>query len=447
MSEPLQFDLLLIGFTVLTIDAEMTVLHNAAVGVAEGRVTWMGPTAQLVNHTAARRRYLSGRVTCPGFVNVHAHAILTMVRGVAEDLGFAPAYTLGIPHGRDVTPEDAMAPSRLGAVEALLFGSTLITDTHVHADVTLPGMAALGGRVYSCGRIHDADFSSVGNGRWEHRPDIGQATLGTAVDLAERWHGAHGGRCDVQLSAHAPDTCPEAFLQQTSKIARKMDLRVNTHQAKCLTEVTQVGRRSGLTPTRLPEEVGLLSDGLIAAHCIHMDAADITRCGRAGIHVAHVPKGNATSGTMVPTSALRRAGVHITLGSDNMHADLIEVMLWALAAGRLQKSPVDDFRQPSDVSGMATIDGARAMGLDHRIGSLELGKQADIVVLDFRRPHFVPCENALGNLVDVVQGRDVEYVFVDGDQVVHDSRPVYADLYKLLADASRASQSLWQGAR
>ena len=447
MSEPLQCDLLLMGLTVLTVDAQMIVLHDAAIGVTEGRIAWMGPTALLVNHTAARTLDLPGRVACPGFVNVHTHAILTMVRGVAEDLGFAPAYTSGIPHGHDVNPKEAVALSRLGAVEALLFGSTLINETYVHADVTLPGMAALGGRVYICGHIHDADFSLVGNRRWEHRSDIGQATLGAAVDLAERWHGAHGGRCGVQLSAHAPDTCSDAFLQQIGETARKMDLRVNTHLAQSLIEVTQVSRRSGLTPGRLLEEVGLLNDRLIAVHCIHMDAADIARCDRAGIHVAHVPKGNATGGTMAPTSALRRAGVHITLGSDNMHADLIQVMRWALAVGRLQEGRVDDFWQPSDVLRMTTIDGARAMGLDHRIGSLELGKQADIVVLDFRRPHFVPCENALGNLVDVVQGRDVEYVFVDGDQVVHDSRPVYADLYKLLADASRASQSLWQGAR
>jgi 5-methylthioadenosine/S-adenosylhomocysteine deaminase len=446
MSEPLQFDLLLTGLTVLTVDDHMTVLHDAAIGVVDGRIAWMGPTAKLANHTAARTLDLPGRVACPGFVNVHTHAILTMVRGVAEDLGFAPAYTPGIPHGHDVSPEEAVALSRLGAVEALLFGSTLINDTYVHADLTLPGMAALGGRVYSCGRIHDADFSLVGDGRWEHRPDIGQATLGAAVDLAERWHGAHGGRCGVQLSAHAPDTCSDALLQQIGETARKLDLRVNTHLAQSLTEVTQVGRRSGLTPARLLEDVGLLNDRLIAAHCIHMDAADIARCGRAGIHVAHVPKGNATGGTMAPTSALRRAGAHITLGTDNMHADLIEVMRWALAVGRLQEGRVDAFWQPSDVLRMATIDGARAMGLEHRIGSLELGKQADIVVLDFRRPHLVPCENALGNLVHVAQGRDVEHVLVDGDQVVRNGRPVHADLDQLLTDASRASRVLWERA-
>lgn len=442
------FDLLLTDLTVITVDPRMRVLHDAAIGVHDGRIAWLGAAAALpAGSTATRSLALPGRVACPGFVNVHTHAILSMVRGVAEDLGFAPAYTPGIPHGHDVTPDEAVALARLGAVEALLFGSTLINDTYVHADLTLPAMADLGGRVFSCGRIHDADFSLIGDGRWEHHAEIGRRTLDAALALAERWNGAFDGRTGVQLSAHAPDTCSDDFLREIAAASRAQGLRVNTHLAQSRSEVAQIQRRSACTPAQLLEDVGLLNDHLIAAHCIHMDEADIARCGRAGIHVAHVPKGNATGGTMARTSALRRAGARLTLGSDNMHADLVEVMRWALCVGRLQEGVVDDFWQPADVLRMATIDGARAMGLGERIGSLEVGKQADIVVLDFRRPHLVPCENALGNLVHVAQGRDVEHVFVDGQQVVDGGRPVRADLDQLLAQASGASRALWQRAR
>ena len=441
-------DLLLTELTVITVDPSMTVIHDATIAVTGGRITWVGPGHAWPAATpAARTLALPGRVACPGFVNVHTHAILTMVRGVAEDLGFAPAYTPGIPHGHDVTPDEAVALARLGATEALLFGSTLINDTYVHADLTLPAMADLGGRVFNCGRIHDADFSLIGDGRWEHRREIGAATLGEALALAERWHGAFDGRAGVQLSAHAPDTCSDDLLREIARAAAAKGLRVNTHLAQSRTEVEQVGRRSGCTPAQLLEDVGLLNDRLIAAHCIHMDQTDIARCGRAGIHVAHVPKGNATGGAIAPTSALRRAGARLTLGSDNMHADMVEVMRWALAVGRVQEGRVNDFWQPADVLRMATIDGARAMGQDERIGSIEVGKQADIVVLDFRRPHLVPCENALGNLVHVAQGRDVEHVFVDGRQVVAGGRPVLADLDVILGEASRASRALWQRAR
>ncbi|CAN7770549.1 amidohydrolase family protein [Variovorax sp. LjRoot84] len=442
------FDLLLTELTIVTVDACMRVIERGALGVTGGRIAWVGPADELPpGATAARRVSLAGRVLTPGFVNVHTHAILTMVRGVAEDLGFAPAYTPGIPHGHDVTPEEAVALARLGTAEALLFGSTLINDTYVHADLTLPAMAALGGRVFSCGRIHDADFSLIGDGHWEHHREIGERTLGEALELAARWHGKFDGRAGVQLSAHAPDTCSDALLRDIADASRRHGLRVNTHLAQSRKEVVQVLHRSGRTPPQLLEETGLLNDRLLAAHCLFLDADDIARCGRAGIHVAHIPKGNATGGTRAPTSALRRAGANFALGTDNMHADMVEVLRWALAIGRLQEDGVGDFWQPADVLRMATIEGARAMGLGDEIGSLEVGKRADMVAFDFRRPHLVPCINPVGNLVHVAQGRDVEHVWVDGERVVESGRPTQADLDTILRDAQKASVALWQRAR
>lgn len=442
------FDLLLTEATVVTVDAAMTVIPDAAIGVHGTDIAWVGPRSSLPATAAAVRTLaLPGRVVVPGLVNVHTHAILTMVRGVAEDLGFAPAYTPGIPHGHDVTPDEAVALARLGAVEAMLFGSTLVNDTYVHADLTLPAMAQLGLRVTSCGRIHDADFSLIGDGRWEYHRSIGERTLGEALALAERWHGAFEGRAGVQLAAHAPDTCSDALLREIAQAAARHGLRVNTHLAQSRKEVAQVRARSGHTPAQVLDRAGLLNDRLIAAHCLFLDDDDLARCGRAGIHVAHIPKGNATGGTAAPTSALRRAGAGIALGSDNMHADLVEVMRWALCVGRLQEQRVDDFWQPEDVLRMATIDGARAMGLDDRIGSIEAGKRADLVVFDFRRPHLVPCLDPVGNLVHVAQGRDVEHVWVDGVQVVASGRPTQTDLDAVLRDAQAAADALWRRAR
>lgn len=441
-------DQLLCDLTVVTMDAQLRVLENAGVAIRAGRIAWVGPVATLPPALAdLPRQPLPGRVLTPGFVNVHTHAILSMVRGVAEDLGFAPAYTPGIPHGHDVRPDEAVALARLGAVEALLFGSTLINDTYVHADLTLPAMAGIGGRVFSCGRIHDADFSLIGDGRWEHHDAIGDRTLDEALALVARWHGGFDGRAGVQLSAHAPDTCSDALLARIGEAARAQGLRVNTHLAQSRKEVAQVLARSGRTPAQLLDEVGLLDDRLVAAHCLFLDEADLARCGRAGIHVAHIPKGNATGGTAAPTSALRRAGARLTLGTDNMHADMVEVLRWALAIGRLQEGGVDDFWQPMHVLRMATLGGAEAMGLADRIGSIEVGKQADLVAFDFRRAHLVPCVNPVGNLVHTAQGRDVEHVWVDGRQVVAAGRPTQVDLGAILADAQRAAQALWQRAR
>lgn len=441
-------DLVLHGARALTVDATLGDIANALIVVRDGRI------AQVCDHRpgdplpAARHTIdLSGHVLTPGFVNVHTHAILTMVRGVAEDMGFAPAYTPGVPHGHEVREDEAVALARLGAAECLLFGSTLINDSYVHADLTLPAMGALGGRVVACGRIHDVDFSRVHEGVWVHREAIGEAMLAEAVALCERWQGALDGRLGVQLAAHAPDTCSRALLQQVARERDRLGVRVNGHLSQSRMENARVRERDGMSPTELMDAVGLLDHRYTAAHCMYVSDEDIARIGKAGVNVAHVPRGNATGGRIAPSGALRRAGANLALATDNMHGDMVEVMRWALIMGRLQEECVNDFWQPAQVLEMATLGGARALGLADEIGSISVGKKADLVAFDFRRPHLVPCLSSVGNLVHTAQGRDVAMVICDGAVVVEDGALVHADLGALLAEGQAAADALWTRAR
>jgi 5-methylthioadenosine/S-adenosylhomocysteine deaminase len=445
---PARCDSLVTAGTILTAEPAAPRIDDGAIAIADGRIAWLGAARDLPADFAAGRRIdLPGHVVIPGLVNVHTHAILTMVRGVAEDLGFAPAYTPGIPQGHMVTQDEAVALARLGACEAMLFGSTLINDSYVHADRTLPAMAELGLRVYACNRIHDVDFSGVSTGRWTHDDAIGAQTLGDALALAQRFHGAFGGRAGVQLAAHAPDTCSDRFLAVIAQGARDHGLRVTTHLSQSTLENRRIAERSGKTPAELLESVGLLDDRLIAAHCIHVTDDDIRRIGSAGVTVAHIPKGNATGGTMAPTLRLRDAGARIALGTDNMHADMIEVMRWAVAISRLQAGQVTGGWQPIDALAMATIEGATAMGLADEIGSLATGKKADLVALDFRRAHLTPSPDPLGVLVHVAHGRDVSLVMVDGEPIVIDGRPTRADVDEIRRDAKAAATALWRRAK
>jgi 5-methylthioadenosine/S-adenosylhomocysteine deaminase len=441
------YDLVVTGATILTGAPSGQVIHDAVLAVKDGRFVRIEPaTVGAAPLLSAKTLHLAGRVITPGLVNVHTHANLSMVRGVAEDLGFAPAYTPGIPQGHMVGPDEAYAIARLGALEALLFGSTLINDTFVHADVVTPAMAEIGLRVWSCARIHDVDFSGVSVGRWEHVDAIGERTLQDALDLAERYEGKSGGRIGVQLAAHAPDTCSTPFLKRIARAAEEKGLRVTTHLSQSKVELARIRERDGLSPPELLDAVGLLNDRLTAAHCIHVTEDDIARIGRAGIHVAHIAKGNATGATIAPTHRLRAAGAKLALGTDNMHADMVEVMRWALAVGRIQLGSVTDDWQPETVFEMATMAGARAIGLEDEIGSIEIGKRADFVAFDFRRPHLTPMTNALGNLVHVAQGRDVELVAVDGAIVVEDGRPTQVDADEIRREAGVAIEALWRRA-
>ncbi|MGH7606063.1 MAG: amidohydrolase family protein [Gemmatimonadales bacterium] len=440
----MQIDILLEGATLLTGDPARSVVTDGLLAVAGNRIVFVGGRGQLPGDArAARRLELGGRLVTPGFVNVHTHAVLALMRGIALDLGFAPAYTRGVPHGHDLTEEEAVALARLGALEALGFGSTAMVDSYVHAQATLPAMAELGLRVWSCTRFHDVDFSRVHEGTWRHDPAIGDASIAATLALMEKHHGANGGRTRVMLAPHAPDTCSDGLLRRVASLARETGLRVWTHLSQSGLENRVIRERSGCTPTELLDRVGLLNDRLIAGHCIYLTDDDIARVAAAGVTVAHVPKGNATGGSMAPTPRLKNAGARIALGTDNLTQDMTEAMRWALAVARIQLGAVSPDWQPRDVFAMATSAGARALGVSHELGRLAPGYLADIVVFDFRRAHLTPLLDPLGTLVHDACGRDVEHVFVDGRQVVADGEATTADATRIRAEAQAVAEAVW----
>jgi len=437
------YDFLLRDAQVLVGDPAQGRVEERTIGIRGERIELLPGDLPEPLPAAHRTLRLPRHLITPGFVNVHTHALLCLLRGVSEDMGFAPAYTRGVPHGHEIRPSEAVALARLGALEALLFGSTLINDSYVHAEETLPAMSEVGLRVYACGRVHDVDFTRLHEGLWEHQSVIGERSLGEALRLAERWHGGADAMTGVQIVPHAPDTCSADLLRLVRQARDATGLRVSTHLAQTPIEVERVRGRDGMSPVELLQEIGLLDERLTAAHCIFVDDADISRIASSGASVAHAAKVNAIGGYRAPTSALRRAGAPIALATDAMHMDMIESMRWALANGRVQEGCVSEFWQPSHVVAMATAAGARAMGLGGEIGRVETGYRADLVAVNLDRPHVRPVRSPLGSLVHTAQGRDVAHVFVNGQHAVDAGVATRVDSERVVRDAEDAARALW----
>lgn len=433
-----RFDLVIEGVTLIPASFAAPI-ENAVIGIAGNRFVHVG-TSLPEGATAARRLSLPGHLAIAGLVNTHLHSALVMVRGTAEDMGFAPSYTKGVPQAQMLTEGEAVALARLGALEALLAGCTLVNDVYVHARATMPAIAELGLRVHGCTRILDVDFDAVLQGRWEHSDHIGAAFLAEAEEMIQRFHGKP--RMTIQLAPHAPDTCTTLLLETVRDMAVRHGLGLQTHLCQSEAELRKIREREGCTPVELLYRLGML-DGLVAAHCIHVTESDIASIGEAGVHVAHIPKNNAASGRYAPTRALIEAGAKLTLATDNRHGDMIEAMRWGLCMGRIQTGAVEDSWQPEHMLHAATEAGAAAMGLASELGIVAPGCLADLTIIDMKRPHLVPHNDPLGTLVHTGMGRDVSHVVVDGTLVVEEGRPTLCDAAEIMREGAAAAAALW----
>ncbi|MFN4013706.1 MAG: amidohydrolase family protein [Reyranella sp.] len=442
---PQACDLIVGGDLVLTLDDHGRIVRNGALAVSDGRIVDIGPAAAIEARWSARTHVDGkGRLVIPGLVNVHNHTPLMITRGMIEDIGFAPMYTPGIPQGHWLDADDAYALSSLGMYELLRAGCTTVVDYYRYPSSCARAAAELGLRAVIAGRVHDADPAALAVGRYEHRTEVGQASLRENAELIERWNGHDGGRIRCDWAPHAPDTCSDDLLREVGRLAEAHGGNLHTHLAQLPIEVEAVQARSGLTPARLLDRLGLLNERLIAAHCIHMERADIELCGKAGITVAHAPIGNAKGGRIAPIVELRDAGARIALCTDTFSGDLIEAMRWSIAMQRIDRQGnVLDARTVLD---WGTREGAAALGMGSEIGSLEVGKRADIVLLDNRSPSLAPLIDGYGVLVHSASGRDVDTVIVDGRIVLTGGQPTRVDGAEIVTRAQAVADRLWQRA-
>jgi 5-methylthioadenosine/S-adenosylhomocysteine deaminase len=440
---PQACDLLISGGLMLALDDAGTILADGAIAIAGDRIVACGATAAIERDwTAARRIDARSRLVMPGLVNIHNHTPLMITRGMIEDLGFAPMYTPTVPQGHALSAEEAYALARLGGLELLCAGSTTIVDYYRYPGACARAHAELGLRAVIGGRIHDADSVALAAGRRQHRTAVGVASLAESAALIEDWDGAAEGRIRCDVAPHAADTCSADLLREVAALAARHGRNVHTHLAQSAGEVAYVKERDGRSPAELFDELGLLDARLIAGHCIWLEPDEIARVGRAGVTVAHSPIGNAKSGMVAPVLALEEAGARIALCTDTMSGDLFEAMRWALAVARIRGAAFEP--KAADVLRWATRNGAAALGLGAEIGSLEIGKKADLVLLDLDAPNLAPIVDGIGVVVHAGSGRNVDTVIIDGRIVLEGGRPTYADAAEIVGTAQRVAEGLWR---
>jgi 5-methylthioadenosine/S-adenosylhomocysteine deaminase len=383
-----------------------------------------------------------GALCLPGLINTHNHSPLMSVRGMVEDIGFAPAYTPGVPQGHWLSEEETQILARLGVMEMLCAGATTIVDYYRCPEALARAAEAFGLRAMIGGRIMDANTAALAEGHFVHDPELGDTTLQAALDLIAKWDTKGGDRISTILAPHAPDTCSRQMLRVCADLAASTGKQVHTHLAQSQMEVAQIQAREGLTPAELLEDVGLLSDTLVAAHCIFLDKADIERVGRAGIVVNHAPIGNAAFGAAAPILDLQAAGARITLCTDTKSADMFEAMRMAIASARW-RAEMTFVLNARTVFGWGTVDAARALSGHHATGTLSVGSPADLILLDPAAPNLRPVIDGFGIVVHSASAANVTDVMVAGDWLVRNRRPPRVDMDAVIKDAQAVAERLW----
>jgi 5-methylthioadenosine/S-adenosylhomocysteine deaminase len=387
-----------------------------------------------------------GALCLPGLINTHNHSPLMIVRGMVEDLGFAPAYTPGVPQGHWLSFEETLALARLGVMELLCAGSTTIVDYYRYPDALAQAADELGIRAIVGGRIMDVDTADLAQGKFTNDRALGESTLADAMALTEKWDGRPNNRISTVLAPHAPDTCSLELLREISKLAEQTGKQVHTHLAQSQLEMEFVGSLYSRTSAELLDETGLLTDKLVAAHCIFLTSSDIARLGQNRVVVAHAPIGNAAFGAAAPIHDLLSAGARITLCTDTKSGDMFEAMRMAIASARW-RAKMEFVLNAGQVFSWATLEAAQALKDHGASGALRVGDPADLILMDPNAANIRPVIDGVGIIVHSANGANVTDVMVGGEWLVRDRRPTRVDADEVIGTAQAVAERLWDRAR
>jgi 5-methylthioadenosine/S-adenosylhomocysteine deaminase len=417
-------DLVIRNATVVTGDVAGIVHAGAGVAVDDGRISHVGP---LDGRTGREEHDAAGAILMPGLVNAHCHAADSLFRGLVEDLPLEPwLQTVWKAEAAILTPETCRLGATLGLAELALGGVTTTLDMFWHPASTVAAARAIGVRIATGGIFFDGPGTDGGDPA--ARPGEAKAFFAQHAEQADVIPGTF---------PHAAYTVGPDSLTTAKAIADRHGAVFHTHAAETEFEQSDIRSRYGRSVIRHLDHLGLLDARTVLAHCVWLDDEEIAILARSGAAVVHNPVSNlklASGIARIPD--LLAAGVPVALGTDGaISGNDLDLWMAIRLAATLHKGATRraDAVTTREAFAMATLAGARAIGQSHRIGSLEAGKAADMVLIATDRPHARPLFDPLTHLVFSTAKSDVTHVWVGGEAVVRDGRLVRHEIGETLA--------------
>jgi len=429
-------DLVITHATIVTMDQQRRIIEDGVIAVSGDKISFVGTSGEFVMGAPKGRNVgqtidAKGALVLPGFINGHTHAAMTLLRGLHDDVTLDDWLRKYIfpAEAKNVTEDFVRWGTRLGAAEMIRGGVTTFADMYYFEDAVAEETKAAGMR----GVLGETfiDFPAPDN-------KTNAAMLEYAEKFLKRWQ--NDPLIHAAAAPHSIYTCSPKTLQDSAALARKYHAPILIHVAEMKKELDDSLKQNGLTPVQYLEKLGILGPDVLSAHCIYVDADDRKTLANRQVGCVHNPSSNMMlSSGVAPVVEERAAGIAVGLGTDgpagsNNDLDLMEEM--DLAA-KLQKITKMDPRAlgAQAVVEMATIEGAKALHMEKEIGSLEMRKKADIILISLEEPNAVPMYDVYAQLAYALKSSDIETVIIGGKIVMRDKKLLTIDEQAVLAKA------------
>ena len=429
------FDLVIQNGTILTFDPENGVIENGFLCVSGDAIFHLGDQIP-EGYESKKTIDAKGGLILPGLINGHTHAPMSLFKGLADDLPLMEWLNRYIfPVEKNMDADFIHTGTQLACAEMILSGTTTFCDMYLFEDQVAQaafqsGLRCLVGEVLY-------DFPS---------PNYGDLESGFAYTewLIEKWKD--NPLVSIAVEPHALFTCNPELLQRANEMALTHKRPMIIHFAETLAEVEDIKKRYGKTPLEHLDALGILGPHLIADHAVHLNSSEIDQMAEHGISVIHNPESNMKLGSgIAPIPQMIARGIKVGIGTDgsasNNNMDLFTEMDMA---AKLHKVHTMDptVMDALTVLKMATIEGAKALGLSHETGSLETGKKADIIIIDTHKPHLTPMYNPFSHLVYAARGQDVSHTIINGRVVMENRQLLTLDLKEVMAKAMEKAKDV-----
>ena len=410
---------------IVTCNSNNEILHNYSIAINGCEIAAIAPAGQL---EGKKRFDATGKAITPGLINTHTHLAMSLLRGWAEGVdlqGFLEKVWAA--EGAIMDGPTAQLGTELGALESLLGGTTTALDMYLFPDSAHKGAVKVGLRHIS-GPIF-FDFPGLDGMEW-----------GSRIDFARRWPSIlkeiGGPYVPTYLMPHATYTCSPEHLREIAELSQEIGANIHIHASENSKENDDVASKYGKTPTEILLETTLLDRHTIYGHGVKLSASDISHMAEKKSSVAHCPGSNLKLASgIADVMNYRKANVNVALGTDGCSSsnDLDMWVVMRLAALLISQTQGPEKLNASEIFRMATIDGAKAVGMENQIGSIESGKCADLIAIDLKAAHLIPIHDLFAQLIFAAGRSDVSDVWVDGEHVIAGRKSTKVDFDDLAA--------------